>query len=115
MLCGGAASSAQRSAHNHWHFELPTGHIVDLGCLVHDLVHRQRDEIAEHDIDDGTHARHSSTHAHASDAGFRNRRINDTRGTKLFNQACKHFEWRASLGYIFAHDKYTRVAPQFFG
>src|SRR5213080_3709476 len=93
MLRTGTARGSQGGSYHQWHPELATGHIVDLGRLVHDLVHCQRDEITKHDVDDGAHTGHRSPHA----------------------QAGEYFEWCTGLGHVFAHDKYAWIAAHFFG
>ena len=65
MLRGRAARRAQRRAQDHRHFKLAAGHVVNLRRLVDHLIHRQRDEIAEHDVDDRPHAGHRRADADA--------------------------------------------------
>ena len=45
---------------------------MDLRRLVHDLIHDQREEVAEHDVDDGAHPGDRGAEAEAGDAGLRN-------------------------------------------
>ena len=60
---------------------------MDLGGLVHHLVHGQRDEVAEHDVDHGTHSRHGRAHSEPSEAGFRNWGVQHPVFAKFFQQA----------------------------
>ena len=72
-------------------------------------------KIAEHDVDDRTHAGHRRADADAGDAGFRDRRIDHPLGAEFFHQPGQHFERRARFGDIFADDKDRRIAAHFFG
>ena len=88
---------------------------MHLRSLVHDLIHRQRDEITEHDVDYGTHAGHGTPHSQSGNTCFRDRCINHTRGPKLFDQSYKHLESSAGFGHIFAHDENTWITTHFLG
>ena len=115
MLRGGAARGAQRRAQHHRHFELAAGHVVNLRRLIDHLVHRQRDEVAEHDVDDRPHAGHRRADADAGDARFGNRRVDHALRAEFFHQPGKNFERRARFGDIFADDEHGRIAAHFFG
>ena len=115
MLRGRAARRAESRAQDHRHFELAAGHVVNLRRLVDHLIHRQRDEIAEHDVDDRPHASHRRADADAGDARLGNRRVDDALGAEFFHQPRENFERRAGFGDIFADDKNRRIAAHFFG
>ena len=115
MLRTCAARGSQGGSYHQWHLELATGHIVNLGRLVHDLVHCQRDEITKHDVDNGAHTGHRSADAQAGNTCFRDGCIDHARGPKFFDQAREYFEWCTGLRYVFAHDKYAWIAAHFFG
>ena len=115
MLRGGTARRAQRRPQDHRHFPLAARHVVDLGRLVHHLVHGQRREIAEHDVDDRTHAGHRRADADAGEARFGDRRIEHALGAEFLDQPGEHLERRARFGDVFAHDEHARVAAHLFG
>ena len=73
VLRGGAARRAQRRAHHQRHFELATGHIVNLRRLIDDLIHRQPNEVAKHDVNDRAHAGHRAADSQAGDASLGDR------------------------------------------
>ena len=77
----------KRCAQHHRHFELAAGHVVNLRRLIDQLVHRQGDKIAEHDVDDRTHAGHRRADTDTGDAGFGDRRVDDAFGAEFFDQA----------------------------
>src|SRR5436189_3502644 len=115
VLCRGAASSPQGSAYNHWHLEFAARHVMDLGSLVRNLIHRQTYEVPEHNVHYRAHAGHGSSYPQTRDTGFRNWRIDHPLWPKFIHQAREHFEWRPGFGYIFTDNEYTRVTTHLFG
>src|SRR6266567_6692275 len=115
VLCRGTASGPRGSTYNHWHLEFAAGHIMDLGSLVHNLIHRQANEVPEHDVHNRAHAGHGPSYPQTRNASFRNRRIDHPLWPKFIHQAREHFEWRPSFGYIFTDNEYTRVTTHLFG
>ena len=83
---------------------MPARHVVSFGGLVHHLIHGQRQEIAEHDVDHGSQARHRSAHANSGKASFGNWRIDYSFGAEFFYQPGKHFERGSCLGHVFAEN-----------
>ena len=83
VLRGGAARGAEGCPQDHRHFEFAAGHVVDLGSLIHELVHRQCDEVAEHDVHHRAHPGHGGADADAADARFGNGRIDDALGAEF--------------------------------
>jgi hypothetical protein len=88
---------------------------MDLRRLVHQLIHRQRDKIAEHDVHHRAHTGHRRADADTGNARLRNRRVDHALGAEFFHQPRQHFKRRARFGNIFADDKHRRIAPHFFG
>src|SRR6266852_5598246 len=70
VLGGRAPRRPQRGAKDDGHLDLAAGHVVHLGGLVHHLVHGQRDEVAEHHVDDRPHAGHRRPHTDSGVAGL---------------------------------------------
>src|SRR6266851_8735031 len=87
---------------------------MNLGCLIDHLVHSQRDEIAEHDIDDGTKPGHGCTDSNASKASFGNWGIHYPLGAKFLHQTGENFERRTRLRHIFADDADARIPAHLF-
>ncbi len=65
MLRGRPARSAQRRAQNHRNFPRSARHVMHFGRLVHHLIHRQREEVAEHDVDNGPQSGHRRANTYA--------------------------------------------------
>ena len=65
MLRGRAARRAERGAQHQRHFELAARHVVDLRRLIDQLIHRQGEKVAEHDIHHRPHAGHGRADADA--------------------------------------------------
>ena len=86
-------------------FQLAARHVVDLGGLVHELIHDQRQEVAEHDVDDGPHAGHRGADADAGEPGLRDRRVDDALRAELVDEPLEHLERRAGLGDVLAHQE----------
>src|SRR6202049_905770 len=87
---------------------------MNFGGLIDHLVHGQRNEIAEHDIDDRTKAGHGCTDSNASKASFGNWGIHYSLGAKFLHQPGEEFERRTRLRHIFADDADARVAAHLF-
>ena len=115
VLRGGAARGAQRGAQHHGHFPLAAGHVMNFGGLVDHLVHDERDEIAEHDVDDRAHAGHRRADAEAGETGFGNGRVDHAVGAELGGKAGEDFERRAGFGDVLAHQEDARIAAHFLG
>jgi len=82
--------------------------------ITNGAFHFQPDEIAEHDVDHRTHARHRGAYRNSRKAGFRNRRIQHPLWSELVHQARQHFERMPRFSDIFAQNKNARVAPHLF-
>ena len=50
---------------------LSARHVVELGGMIDQLVHRQRDEVDEHDLDDRPEARSGGTDSQSHDGRLR--------------------------------------------
>jgi hypothetical protein len=83
--------------------------------LIHQLVHRQRKKIAEHDVHDGTQPGHCRADSHSGEPGLRNRRVEHALAAKFLHQARQNFERRSCFGHVFAENAHARVAPHLFG
>ena len=57
VLRCGARARTRGQAHNHGHGDLAAEHIAHLRRLVHELVHTDREEVAEHELGYGPQAR----------------------------------------------------------
>src|SRR5207245_11291251 len=79
--------------------------------LADHLIHRQRDEVAEHHVADRAHARHRGADADAGVARLGDRRVDDPLGAELLDEPREGLERVAGLGHVFADEEHARVAP----
>ena len=93
-------------------FQLAARHVVHLRGLVDQLVHDQRQEVAEHDVDDRPHAGHRRADADAREACLRDRRVDHALRPELLDEPEQHLERRAGLGHVLADHEDARIAPQ---
>ncbi len=75
VLRRGAGARAARQPHDHRHARLAAEHEADLRRLVDDLLHRQRDEIRELDLEHRPHAGQRGADRRAGDAQLADRRV----------------------------------------
>ena len=59
---------------------------MDLGGLVDDLVHDDRQEVAEHDVDHGTQTSHRSTDTDSAEPCFGDGCVEHALGSKFFDK-----------------------------
>ena len=79
------ARAALRPQHER-HRQLAAGHEVRLRRLVDELVERERDEVDEHDLDDGPQARLRGADRDPADRGLADRRVADALGAELLGE-----------------------------
>ena len=92
VLRGRAPGRAERRPQRQRHLQLPAGHVVRLRRLVRELVHDERQEVAEHDVDDRAQPGHRGTDAEAGDAGLGDRRVEHALRAELLDEAREHLE-----------------------
>ena len=114
MLRGRTPGCTQCRAQHHRHLELAAGHIVGLGRLVDELVHRQRDKVAEHNVHNRAHPGDRGTNTEASNTRFGDGRIDDALCAEFIDHAGEHFEDGAGFSHILADDKDARIAAHLF-
>ena len=87
MLGGCTPTGAHVDPQDHGHISLTAEHIVHLGHLIENHVHASSCKINEHNLGYRPHTRQCSANTTAYEPGFGDRRINDTFGTELLQQA----------------------------
>ena len=103
MLRAPAADGALLHAHHQRHGELPPRHVAQLGGMVYELVHRQRQEIDEHDLDDRPPSGERRPDRHAHDAVFADRRVHNPFLAEFFDQPGGHAERSADRNIFPQH------------
>ena len=108
VLRGGASRRAERRAQRQRHLQLAARHVVRLRRLVRELVHDEREEVAEHDVDHRPQAGHRRADAEPGDPGLGDRRVEDALGAELLDEAGQHLERVPGLGDVLADDEHGR-------
>ena len=103
MLRSEIAADADGRAHDQRHAELAGRHVIDLGRLIDQLVHDQRDEIAEHHLEHRPLPGHGGANRDAEGAGFRDRRIDHALAAELREQPFGLLEHAAGGADVLAH------------
>jgi hypothetical protein len=68
---------------------------MDLGGLVHQLIHDKRQEVTKHDLEDRTQTGHGGANRNAECAGFGDRRVDDALRAELREKPLRLFEHAA--------------------
>ena len=84
---------------------------MDLRRLIGELVHHERQEVAEHDVHDGAQSGHRGADAEAGESRLRDRRVDDPLRSEFLHQPCEHFERGAGLGHVLAEQHDAIVPP----
>ena len=87
MVGAHVALDAALDPHGQRHFQLAPGHVVELGRVVDELVHGQRDEVHEHDLHHRTQARQGRADGHAHDGAFADGRVHHPVRAQLLGDA----------------------------
>ena len=80
--------------------------------LVDDAVHRQGQEVAEHDLDHGTEPRYRRAESRSCESELRDRRVEDALSTVLLVETGSHGEHAACDGDILAEEDHAVVFGQ---
>ena len=99
QTCASIGGDGQRQAC------LATEHVLELGCLVRDLVHGNHDEVHKHEVDDGPQASNSSADTKTDDCLFADRCIDGTQLAVLLLEATEAAEHTTASANIFASAK----------
>ena len=86
-----AAPRAHRRAHDERHRHLVVVHLAELRDPVHDLVEPERDEVAEHDLEDGPLAAQRHSGGDAEERRLADRGREDAVGIRVA-QPLRHLE-----------------------
>src|SRR5215208_6846813 len=105
MLGGGAGARAAGSADNDGDPARAAEHVAQLGCLVHELVHRVGDEVGELDLGYRAHAHEGGPDAQSDEAGLRERRVHHPVLAELLDHAPAHAEGPAVDPDVLAHEE----------
>jgi hypothetical protein len=104
MLGAQIGTDADGGAQDQRHTALPAREVMDLGGLIDELVHHERDEIAEHHLEHRPLARHGGADRHAERARFGDRRVDHALGAEFGEQAFGLLEHAAGRGHVLAEE-----------
>jgi hypothetical protein len=105
VLGARAPAGAALRADRQRHLQLPARHVAVLGRLVDELLHRERQEVLVHDLDDRAHALHRRPDPGADDRHLGDRRVADALWAELGQHPLRHAHRAAHLGDVLAHDE----------
>ena len=104
------APTTERITTGHAH--LAAGQEPVLRHLVDDAVHDERQEVAEHDLDDGPQAVDGGAERGPGERELRDRRVEDALGAVLLVQARRHREHAAGDGDVLAEEDHPVVGGE---
>src|ERR1700674_5023085 len=110
MLCAEARTPAIRGSNDQRQRHLAISHVARLGHLVRDHVPARREEVREHDLDDGPKPRHRRAHRRSDDRLLRDRSVAHTLRSKPLKQSDSGFENTAGGSHVLAYEVDHRVA-----
>src|SRR5262249_54874383 len=112
VLGGQLAAAAARRADDQWTAGLATEHVVDLGGVVDDLVHRQQAEVDRHDLHDRPRAGHRRADRRADEALLGDRRVAHALLAELLQQALGDAVGPVEHPDLLAQDEHPVIAGQ---
>jgi hypothetical protein len=83
-----------------------------LGGLVDEAVHRERDEVGEHDLEDGAQPGCGATERGAGERELGDRRVEDAVGAVALREAGRRLEDAAGVRHVLAEEHHVLVAPE---
>ena len=108
MLGSAALAGAALCPQDERNGQLTAGHEMRLRRLVDELIESERQEVDEHDLDDGTQARLRRADRDAADGRLADRRVADALGAELLRESCGRSPGPA-FGHVLAQDEHARV------
>ena len=94
---------------HHRQFNLSAKHIMHEGGVIHQLVHRNRDEVIHHNLSDRTEARCRRTGGCTDNCALGNRGVPDPLRSELIKHSRRNAETSSEFPYIFTKQQYIRI------
>ena len=110
VLGGGAGARARGHAHDQRHRGLAAEHVAQLRRLVDDLLHRERREVRELELEDRPQAGQRRADRDAGAAELGDRRVDDPVGAEAVDEVARHLEGAAVDADVLAHQDHAPVA-----
>src|SRR5215469_2380669 len=96
-------AAASRSADNHWYASLSARYVSILRSLIHNLIHRDRREIREHNLRDGPQTGDGGPDGGTYDRRFGNGGIANPFLSELRCQALRNLKHTSGPANIYPH------------
>ena len=109
VLSRGARAGAAGQADHHRHACLAAEHEADLRRLVDDLLHRERDEIRELDLEHGTHAGHRGADRRPGESQFADGSVDHALRSEALQEIARHAEGAAVHADVLPEEKDARI------
>ena len=103
MLRGAARAAADRGPEQDRKLGLAAEHVVDLGRLVNDLIHRHERECHQPPVDDRAVSRSGGADRHAGQRTFRDRRVAHAPVAELLQQCRRRLRRKMKDLVVAAH------------
>jgi hypothetical protein len=115
MLRRRATRRAEVGAQDQRGLQLAARHVVGLRRLIAELVHRQEQEVAEHQIDDRPRTRHRGADRNSHEAGFGDRCVDNSLASEFLHQPREDLERGPRFRDVLADHEDRRIAPHLLG
>ena len=103
------------SAKRDRNVELTAGHGEHVRGVVHNLIECNERKTERHELDDRPEPDHGRADTQPGETIFADRRVNDSRGTKSFEQSLRDLISAVVLRHLLAHEEDVWIALQFLG
>ena len=110
VLGGGAGAGARRHPHHQRHRGLAAEHVAQLRRLVDDLLHRERGEVGELELEDRAQAGQRRADRDAGAAELGDRRVHHPVRAEAVDEIAGHLEGAAVDADVLAHQDHPLVA-----
>ena len=109
VLCRSARTGAGRKSHDDRHRHLAAEHEAHLRRLIDDLLHGERGEVGELELEDRPHTGHRSAHCDARATELGDRRVHHAIGTEALHQIARHLKSAAINADILTHEEHALI------
>ena len=104
-----------RAAECNRDIELAARHHEHVWRVVHDLIESDQRKAEGHEFDNRAQTDHGCADAESGETVFANRSVDNSLGSKSFEQPLAYFISAVIFRDFLAHQKNIRIARQFFG
>ena len=113
MLCGHSSRTAVESSEDNGAAEVASGHVVDLGGGVDDVVHGLHGEVHSHKLYDWSQPVEASANSQTGESALRDGSVYDALRAVLFPETLADLVRALVLGDLLAHEEDVGIASDF--